>query len=51
MADSAYRSPWLMIAGVTSTALLAIGLLIVRYGHLRLPYEFSERNVEDHTHV
>lgn len=43
MVDSAYRSPWLMIAGASSIVLLAIGVLIVRYGHLRLPYESSDR--------
>lgn len=51
MVDSAYRSPWLMIAGATSIVLLAIGVLIVRYGHLRLPYELSDRSLEDSPHA
>ena len=50
MVDSAYRSPWLMIAGAASIVLLAIGVLIVRYGHLRLPYESGDRNVEVNPH-
>lgn len=50
MVDSAYRSPWLMIAGAASIVLLAIGVLIVRYGHLRLPYESGDRTVEVNPH-
>lgn len=50
MVDSAYRSPWLMIAGAASIVLLAIGVLIVRYGHLRFPYEHSDRNAEVNPH-
>ncbi len=43
MVDSAYHSPWLMIAGAGSIVLLALGVLIVRYGHLRFPYEQTAR--------
>ena len=50
MVDSAYRSPWLMVAGAASIVLLAVGVLIVRYGHLRLPYESGDRNSEAHPH-
>lgn len=50
MVDSAYRSPWLMIAGAFSIMLLALGVLIVRYGHLRFPYKSSERNAEEGPH-
>lgn len=39
MADSAYHSPLLMVSGAGAIVLLAIGVLIVRYGHARFPYE------------
>lgn len=39
MADSAYHSPLLMISGAAAIVLLALGVLIVRYGHARFPYE------------
>lgn len=39
MADSAYHSPLLMISGAAAIVLLALGVLIVRFGHARYPYE------------
>lgn len=39
MADSAYHSPLLMISGAGAIVLLALGVLIVRFGHTRYPYE------------
>ena len=39
MADSAYHSPLLMVSGAGAIVLLAVGVLIVRYGHARFPYE------------
>lgn len=42
MADSAYHSPWLLLAGAGAIVLLGIAVLIVRYGHLRWPYPESE---------
>lgn len=39
MADSAYHSPQLMISGAAAIVLLALGVLIVRFGHARFPYE------------
>lgn len=50
MVDSAYRSPWLMIAGAGSIVLLALGVLIVRYGHLRFPYESNDRRADTYAH-
>lgn len=41
MADSSYHDPHLMLAGAAAIVLLAAGVLIVRYGHLRLPYAQS----------
>mgnify|MGYP001019007122 CR=1 FL=1 len=38
MADSSYQSPELMIAGAGAVVLLALGVFIVRYGHIRFPY-------------
>lgn len=38
MADSSYQSPALMIAGAGAVVLLALGVFIVRYGHIRFPY-------------
>ena len=38
MADSAYHSPLLMVSGAGAIVLLAVGVLIVRYGHARFPY-------------
>ncbi|MFO1496393.1 MAG: phosphate-starvation-inducible PsiE family protein [Lysobacterales bacterium] len=42
MADSAYHSPWLLLAGAGAIVLLGVAVLIVRYGHLRWPYPESE---------
>jgi protein PsiE len=41
MADSAFQSPLLMISGAAAIVMLALGVLIVRYGHTRFPYEQS----------
>lgn len=52
MADSAYHSPLLMISGAAAIVLLALGVLIVRYGHVRFPYEHdagSDREGRDAT--
>lgn len=52
MADSAYHSPLLMISGAVAIVLLALGVLIVRYGHVRFPYEHdagSDREGHDAT--
>lgn len=38
MADTSYQSPGLMIAGAGAVVLLAVGVFIVRYGHIRFPY-------------
>lgn len=41
MADSSYQSPLLMLSGAGAIVLLALAVLIVRYGHTRYPYEQS----------
>ena len=41
MADSSYQSPLLMLSGAGAVVLLALGVLIVRFGHVRYPYEQS----------
>lgn len=38
MADASHQSPALLISGAGSIVLLAIGVFIVRYGHIRFPY-------------
>ncbi|HBD20886.1 MAG TPA: phosphate-starvation-inducible E [Arenimonas sp.] len=47
MADSSYHDPWLMIAGAGAIVLLAVGVFIVRYGHLRFPYTQQSEEVTD----
>ncbi|MBW8310555.1 MAG: phosphate-starvation-inducible PsiE family protein [Rhizobium sp.] len=47
MADSSYHDPWLMIAGAGAIVLLAAGVFIVRYGHLRFPYTQAGEEVTD----
>ena len=41
MADTAFQSPLAMISGAGAIVLLALGVLIVRYGHTRFPYDVS----------
>ncbi len=41
MADSAFQSPLLMVSGAGAIVLLALGVLIVRCGHTRFPYDQS----------
>jgi protein PsiE len=47
MADSSYHDPWLMIAGAGAIVLLAVGVFIVRYGHLRFPYTQATEEATD----
>ncbi|HWT16564.1 MAG TPA: phosphate-starvation-inducible PsiE family protein [Patescibacteria group bacterium] len=42
MADPAHQSPWQLVSGAAAAVLLAIAVLIVRYGHTRYPYEESD---------
>ena len=44
MADSTYHAPWLMLAGGGSILLLAVAVLIVRYGHMKFPYPADEQS-------
>lgn len=41
MVDWSSQNPWLMVAGAGAIVLLALGVLIVRYGHQRFPYDES----------
>lgn len=41
MVDWSSQNPWLMVAGAGAIVLLAVGVLIVRYGHQRFPYTDS----------
>ena len=40
-------TPWLMIAGAGAIVLLAVGVFIVRYGHLRFPYTQASEEATD----
>ena len=48
MADSAYHSPWLLLAGAGAIVLLGVAVLIVRYGHLRCPSPLAPRHNRPH---